>query len=794
MRILTNFTCILLLFCNSLLSARQRPSHLQKQSLPVTRTAHLIMQSLPVQNQGSRYNLIPYPALLVPASGSFTISRNTLVRTDSRFLPEKAFFLRLLNAYLGSGGYRNHFSTANSIRLKFDASIPTAEGYKLLIRPDGIILSARGNAGMFYGMETLRQLMPAGVENERGETLTLPAVRIEDKPAFVWRGMMLDVSRHFFSIDYLHKYVDRMALYKLNKLHLHLTDDQGWRLEIKKYPQLTSRGAWRELNDQDSSCIQLAKVTGNKDFVIDKSHFIRRNGKTLYGGFYTQREMRDFIRYAASRHIEVIPEIDMPGHMMAAVRLFPFLTCDSTMGGGTGFSVPICPASPQVMNFARDIFAEVSALFPSRYIHIGGDEVDVKNWIDAPASKAFMQARGFTTPAQLQSYFNEEMMKFFHSKGKTLLGWDEITEGRLDSSATVMFWRPWAPNAPLVATRNHNNLIMTPDGPFYFDAFPDANTLKAVYNYNPLDTMYHLNGEEQSRILGVQANLWTERVPTETRADYLTMPSLQALAERGWTNRPAYADFLMRLNRQYERLDRLGVSYRLPDIAGLVEQNAFVGKTSFFRASPSDYFKLHYTIDGSAPAVKSPVMDKPLLIDRTLVLKLALFTPSGRAGDISTLHFNAQQYSQAIPASLSGLKDGLDAELTKGSFKLTTQISGKPDSLFTVSGIQVPSTITAPEFGLKFHGLIEVPEDGIYSFYLNCNDGGVLHLAGKVVVDNDGLHSDKEKGGQIALLKGLHVIAVEFMEAGGGYKLELKYSLNGSTPTPIPASWYRSVK
>ena len=742
----------------------------------------------------TKYNIIPYPAVLEPASGSFNITRQTaLIIKPGGFVfsSEEYFLKRMIRSYIGDKALLfKKDAEKNAIILKYDPFLGP-EAYILSVNPSNIIISAKDPAGMFYAIETLRQLLPAAIESGKGSVLSVPALFIQDKPAFEYRGMMLDVSRHFFSIEYLEKYVNMMSLYKLNKLHLHLTDDQGWRIEIKKYPRLTDESGWRTFNRNDSACIKLANETGNTDFNIDKEHIINKDGKMLYGGFYTQQEMRSFILYAAKRHVEIIPEIDMPGHMMAAIKIYPELTCDTGLNKGDGFSKPICPCKENVLEFAKNVYTEIAALFPSKYIHVGGDEVEKSSWEKSPVAQKFRESKGFKNMDQVQSYFTDYMKRFFASKGKTLIGWDEIIDGGIDSSAVVMFWRSWAKNAPYNGTENHNKMIMSPDGPLYFDAIPDSHALPAVYKYDPFDPVYRLDEGQKGLIIGVQANLWSEMVPSEKRADYLTMPRLTALAELGWTHKQLFDSYIQRYNSQYERLDDLKVNYQLPYLDNLVENNVFVGVTSFFVKSPSGRFVIHYTTDGSLPTISSPSLDSPVSIDHSLIFKLALFTPTGRSGDVYVLHFDSKQYAQ--PDVTGSPNNGLIAALYKGGFDRTTHIKATPDSTFTTSVIDVPKTITAPEFGLKFNGYINVPEDGVYTFYLNCNDGGVLRICNKVIIDNDGLHPDKEKGGQVALMKGLHNFDVDFIEGGGGYLLDLKYSVGNSEPKNIPASWLKST-
>jgi hexosaminidase len=746
-------------------------------------------QSLPL----NRYNIIPYPALLVPAKGSFIINNETVLivaPARSKFVNERSFLVRVIKSYLGPAALRlKKTAKKNAIILKYDPSIAAHEAYSLVITPNLIKLSAKEPAGMFYAMETLQQLLPGNLKRDKYRALSIPAVSIQDRSAFPWRGMELDVSRHFFPIEYLEKFVDMMALYKLNKLHLHLTDDQGWRIEIKKYPELSLRGGWRTFNDNDSACMKIATEAGNQNFNLDAKHIIHKNGQTLYGGFYTQDELSVFIRYAAQRHVEIIPEIDMPGHMMAAVKIYPGLACDSTASGGYGFSNPICPCNEKVLAFAKDVFSEVISLFPSKYIHIGGDEVDKINWGKSPVCQEFMRMKGFKNTDQLQSYFNDYMMNFFQSKGKILVGWDEIIKGGIDSAAVVMFWRPWAKESPLEATMNHNKVVMSPDGPLYFDGIPDNKTLYNVYHYDPFDPVYGMNKDEEGRILGVQANLWSEMVPSEKRADYMVMPRMTALAELGWTHRLLYDSYLQRLNTQYARWDNLNINYRLPDLEGIVTNNVFIGQKTFFISSPLPRFSIHYTTDGSLPVITSPVLSKPVIINHTLTIKLALFTPGGRRGDINTLNFDSQQYAQPETAAL--VKDGLSCALYKRYFDSTAKIKGAPDSSFSVTQVSVPASIKARSFGLKFRGYINVPETGIYNFFLNCNSGGALYIAGKSLIDNDGSHPDKEKSGQIALQSGLHFFDLNFREAGGGYVLDLKYSIGNGKKKVIPVSWFK---
>jgi hexosaminidase len=746
----------------------------------------------------SRYPVIPYPTSLTPADGEFIITPATriILPAHPTFEKETAELNRLFTNSFGQplpfGQSLKQGKTAARpfIELKHDGSITAEEGYKLVITGRQVLLSARTPAGMLMAIQTIRQLLPPQAEDAAlhpVRQLTLPAVTIQDAPAYVWRGMHLDVSRHFFSIAYLKKFIDVMALYKFNKFHLHLTDDQGWRIEIKKYPKLTEYGAWRTFNNQDSACMK--RAVDNPDFIIDPAHIIQKDGKTLYGGFYTQAEMKALVSYAADKHIDIIPEIDMPGHMMAAIDQYPWLSCDGSSVFGKLFSTPICPCLPSTFQFAKDVYTEIMDIFPGTYIHIGGDEVDRSLWAKSDECKALMQKEGLKNTAELQSYFINDMEKFFNSKGRKMIGWDEVLEGGVSKTAIIMYWRSWVPKAPVEAAKNGNQVIMTPGNPLYFDATPDKNSLPAVYHFNL--TPKGLTNAEAGNIIGAQANIWTEYIPTEARADYMYMPRMTALAEVLWTHRPNYDSWLRRLRSNYDRLDILNVHYRLPDLPGIVSLNVFTNQDTLWIPKPLDNLTIRYTMDSTAPTINSSVLNTPLLICRTQLVRVAAFRPNGSRGDIYDLSY--RQQTLAGPETPARVKDGLTCSQYKGSFKLTADMPDtNPDTVVTVRSIEVPKAVEAPAFGLKYRGYLDIPQDGIYSFYLTCDDGGTLKIAGREVVNNDGNHPPIEKNGQVALKKGYQKIALDFIEGGGGYTLQLQYSFNGSEPRDIPTQWLKN--
>jgi hexosaminidase len=730
-------------------------------------------------------SLIPYPASLTAGKGEFIITPGTGIVYDTKDGFEQA--LKELSGLIPTGKSLPRPST-KVFELQKDAAVASPEGYNIAITEQKVLLKASAPAGMFRAVQTIKQLLPPAIEKGGAATqnLILPALTITDEPAYAWRGIHLDVSRHFFSISYIEKLMDAMALYKLNKLHLHLTDDQGWRVEIKKYPQLTEQGAWRTFDKNDSFCISQQK--DNPDMAIEPKHIVQRNGKTMYGGFYTQQQLKDLVKYAAARYIDIIPEVDMPGHMMAAIHSFPELSCEGGSKWGELFSTPICPCKESTFEFAQNVFTEIMEIFPSEFIHLGADEVDRKTWAQSQLCAALMQKEGLKDVAELQSYFVKRMEKFFHSKGRKLIGWDEILEGGISPTANVMYWRSWVPNAPVAAARNGNKVIMSPGNPLYFDTPPDAHSLSNIYHFNVVPEK--LTANEAKFIIGAQANLWTERVPSENRADYLYFPRTLSLAERVWSKQPDYTSFQQRLPAHYNRLEAMHIHYRLPDLSGFAENNVFTTQAILDVKKPMPNLVLRYTTNGSLPVTTSPVLGKPLVIKQPGTIKLAAFTASGLRGDIYTLNYKKEKFLE--PVTVANAANGLKARFYKKYFLNTLGMKNKqPDSQFVASNAAVPSGVSAPSFGMQYTGYIDIPATGIYSFYLLVDDGGVLTIGDKEVVNNDGQHAPLEKSGQIALKKGLHPFKLDFIEGGGGFTLQVKYGKGGGAPMAIPDSFFK---
>jgi hexosaminidase len=447
-----------------------------------------------------------------------------------------------------------------SVFMKIDTTVINNEGYILTVTGKKIVIRARSAAGLFYAVQTLRQLMPVEVETPaiiKGIVLSVPACEIKDQPQFVYRGMHLDVGRHLFPVEYIKRYIDMIALHKMNTFHWHLTEDQGWRIEIRKYPLLTEVGAFRKET--------LVRQGGKKPFVYDG---------TRYGGFYTQEEVKEIVEYAKNRFVTVIPEIEMPGHALAALAAYPGLSCT----GGPFEVYPrwgvvedvYCAGKEETFNFLEDVLTEVMDLFPSKYIHIGGDECPKVRWEKCLFCQKRIKQEGLRDENELQSYFIQRIEKFVLSRGRRIIGWDEILEGGLAPEATVMSWRGTA--GGIAAAKQKHDVIMTPSRYVYLDYYqcePEGQPLaiggylplERVYSYNPMPD--ELTPDEQKYILGVQGNLWTEYIPTPEHLEYMAFPRAFAIAESGWT--PArlkdFEDFLARLEVLKKRYDAIGINY-----------------------------------------------------------------------------------------------------------------------------------------------------------------------------------------------------------------------------------------
>jgi N-acetyl-beta-hexosaminidase len=508
-------------------------------------------------------NLIPVPVHCKMGKGEFTFSPQTEICLTSDN-PEMRNAIALLSERLErSAGFRlNITSKANSshgIICRINSTISNKERYKLQVTPHRIEVMAATPAGIFYAMQTIRQLLPAAIDKDSlctGVKWSIPCVEIEDYPRYPYRGLMLDVCRHFFPVSFVKKYIDYLAYHKMNRFHWHLTDDQGWRIEIKKYPKLTEASAFRERT--------LIGHYSDKPRRWDISH---------YGGYYTQDQIREVIAYAQKRFVTIIPEIEMPGHAEAALAAYPNLSCSGgpfEVVGDWGIRKDIYCTREETFQFIQDVLSEVAALFPSEYIHIGGDEAPKLRWSRCFACQERIKKEGLKDEHELQSYFIRRMEDFLQTKGKRIIGWDEILEGGLAPNATVMSWR--GTEGGIAAARQHHDVIMTPLQSVYLDHYQSKSKdeplaiggylpLKNVYSFEP--TPSSLKPEEAAHILGVQGNLWTEYIATEQYAEYMAFPRAAAIAETAWSPKgnKDWDAFLQRLNGLLLHYDAMGINY-----------------------------------------------------------------------------------------------------------------------------------------------------------------------------------------------------------------------------------------
>ncbi|MFO7998171.1 MAG: beta-N-acetylhexosaminidase [Bacteroidales bacterium] len=512
-------------------------------------------------------SIIPLPAKIEVDRGTHTI-RGALPIYYENDQPGLQGLAAYLSTIFESTGIRPviHAGEAGErirkgIVLIRDTSLSHHEEYHLVIDRKTIRITGGSPQGVFYGIQSLRQMLPPEIEDPELAVeirrLDLPRLRIADFPAFDYRGMHLDVARHFFPVSFIKKYIDLMALHKMNQFHWHLTEDQGWRIEIMKYPLLTEVGSWRRET--------LTGHGGRSPFEYDG---------TPYGGYYTQEEIREVVAHAAERFINVIPEIEMPGHATAALASYPHLGCTGgpyeviTRWGV--FHDVFCAGNEQVFEFLEDVLTEVAELFPSKFIHIGGDECPKTRWKECPACQARIREEGLADEYELQSYFIRRMEAFLLSMDRNIIGWDEILEGGLAPNATVMSWR--GTEGGIAAARMGQNAIMTPGSHCYFDhyqadpetqplAIGGLTTLKKVYAYDPVQD--ELSVEEAGYILGVQGNVWTEYIKTPAHVEYMAYPRAIALAEVGWSPEDSrdFQGFLERLKKHSKRLDAMNVNY-----------------------------------------------------------------------------------------------------------------------------------------------------------------------------------------------------------------------------------------
>lgn len=584
--------------------------------------------------QTADFNIIPRPQQVkVSNDAPFTLSAKTVISlgTNSQDMKRNA---NMLASYIEQAtGIRPAIGKGKSgaaIILTIDKTIANAEGYKLDADAKQIRIAGASAAGVFYGIQTLRKSLP--LVNGKASKVSIPAVHIADAPRFAYRGTHLDVSRHFVTADSVRQFIDMLALHNINRFHWHLTDDQGWRIEIKKYPLLTQIGSKRAQT-----------VIGHNSGKYD--------GKP-YSGFYTQKQIRDIVKYAADRYITIVPEIDLPGHMQAALAAYPDMGCT---GGpyevwqkwGVSDNV-LCAGNNKTLTFIDNVLKEITKLFPSKYIHVGGDECPKTQWQKCPKCQARIKALnleakdGHSAEERLQSYIITHASNYLKSLGRNTIGWDEILEGGLAEGATVMSWR--GESGGIAAAKQHHDVVMTPNSYLYFDYYQSldkANEPLAIGGYLPLETVYsyepmpkELTADEARHIIGVQANIWTEYMPTFKQMQYMALPRLAALSEVQWSQ-PAlkdYTNFTNRLTKFTHLYDRLGYNYakHLYNVAIHVDSDN-KWREILIHMTTAGNAEIRYTLDGTEPTVNSTLYTGAIVLQKSAKIRAAAFRDGKRS-------------------------------------------------------------------------------------------------------------------------------------------------------------------
>lgn len=707
--------------------------------------------------QDTPLNITPAPQEMTVKSGTFALTPQTSLvvgRTQRADLQKvAAYFQAKINRATGYDLAIKNSGNHNCISLQIDRSLKLGdEGYRLSVTPKRVQVKARTPQGLFYGMQSVMQLLPPQIESEQpvdGIDWTMPCVEIGDEPAYGYRGMMLDVCRHFHDVEFVKKQLDIMAMFKMNYFHWHLTDDHLWTIEVKRYPRLTEVGSVR--HNADGS---------------------------IHRGFYTQEQIKEVVAYAADRFITVIPEIELPGHALAALTAYPEYSCTGgpfELRNKWGVEDNVyCAGNDKTFEFLENILDEVIPLFPGKYVHIGGDECPKKRWEACPKCQKRIQDENLKDEHELQSYFIHRIEKIILEHGKAMIGWDEILEGGLAPSATVMSWR--GEEGGIAAASMGHDVIMTPSPWLYVDAgqgaveaepiaIKFAIMLDKIYNYDPSSEKIPEN--LRHHVLGAQCNMWTEYAVTPDYTEYLLYPRMLALAELDWTpkEKKNYNSFARRLDSQLVRLDMHHINYHIPLPEGpMANRIAFTDQTTLTFHNSRNY-PMVYTTDGSEPQAGSTRYENPLTFDRNTTLKIATLLPSGKLSTTRTLEVVREPL---MPATDQATQPGIERRRTEGNLYFVKDLEG---AYWTEPQV-------VKDFSLKtsgdekgaycYTGYFEVPADGIYYFSSEMDE---LQIDGRVVISNDGrLVRHSHTRNSVALQKGKHAFRLLMINNNiGGY-------------------------
>lgn len=717
-------------------------------------------------NQG--INIIPTPnQMTFDESKRFKLSSSTLFYAEDEQAQLIAdFFVSQIN--LASGYSIGVSDKEGNVKLSIDENLDIKpEGYMLTITPNKIEAVAKDKAGLFYAMQSFMQLLPAEITRKElvvNSEWSIPCGEIIDEPRFEYRGIMLDVCRHFMPVEFIKKQIDILSMFKINRLHWHLTEDQAWRIEIKKYPLLTQIGSTR----------------------IEGEGF-------EYSGFYTQAQVRDIVSYAAERNITIIPEFELPGHELAAIAAYPHLSCKgeaTTPRNVWGVEdIVMCPAKPETFEFIENVIDEMTELFPGEYFHVGGDECPKTSWEGCPACQKFirdnkLQAKdGHSAEERLQSYIIGRAEQMLMARGKKLIGWDEILEGGLSPNATVMSWQ--GESGGIAAAMQGHDVVMSPsDMGMYINFYQGDDHIEPVtiggdaklataYAYDPMPQKLIENGK-CNHILGVQANLWTEYTYDTKQMEYQLYPNACALAEVGWSKveNKEFEDFNRRVNNAYVRLDSDDINYHIP----MPEQpNGSVNFIAFTDSATVEFdttrpINMVYTTDGGEPTPNSIPYTEPLHFTENTTLKICSVLPSGKMSPVRTITIEKQSYMPSL--NVVDAQNGLTMTTVYGMYlnmEALANSTEKPTAPKVIT--KLPEIVNSAPFGGSSRGLrhsaniaegyLNIPEDGVYYFRTNNNE---FWIDGKLFISNDNeVKRYSRNAKSIALAKGMHSIKVVWL-------------------------------
>ncbi|KQX15027.1 family 20 glycosylhydrolase [Flavobacterium sp. Root420] len=674
---------------------------------------------------------------------------------------------------------------------KKPASSEKKEAYEIKITSKKITVTG-SEEGLFYAVQSLLQLL---TNKPKNQDIKLPCITIEDAPRYTYRGLHLDVCRHFFTVNVIKDFIAQMSSYKLNNFHWHLTDDQGWRIEIKKYPKLTEVGSRRAQT-----------LVGNKFERFP--YFFDGNP---YGGFYTQEEIKDVVKFAEEHYVNVIPEIEMPGHATAAVTAYPNLSCFldrnyKVVEYWGVFDDIFCAGKEETFIFLEDVLTEVMALFPSKYIHIGGDECPKARWKECPNCQKRIAALGLKDEHELQGYLTKRIEKFLNANGRQILGWDEMLEGGLAPNAAVMSWR--GESGGIKAAKQKHLVIMNPEQVLYLDYNQGYSpqepltvgrlvTVEKIYNYNPTP-VDSLTVEEQKYIWGVQSNLWSEYLTSPAKLNYQLYPRMFALAEITWTEpqNKNYNNFVLnRMPHHIEKLEAQKRLYKVPAPFGSTETALIASKYILDLKPTIKNGKIFYTIDGYNPDETAELYEKPVTINipkgEYRIIKTVQISESGRRSSISKILVRNPEVKSAL--AIKPTKNGLKYDYFTGTLFQQVQdleLAKPVNSRIFNGAISSEKWKTKLEryIGLKFDGYIYIPETGNYTISTLSDDGSKLFIDNELIVNNDGIHWLNEAYGAVKLEKGFHKINISYFDQIGGTTLSCFIQQEGKEKKEINAS------